>query len=146
MQKQAFRLDETLFLPTPAAPPKHEKQPQNPLKVIEMSPNPAPRASGTPFWREIDIQTSKTSPKVTQGTPKGPQTPPKIGPKPLQNPLKNTNEKNIAFGSVFSILEGLGKPKWRPKSILGMFFFGVFFERDSDINFWSFSKARNLKN
>jgi hypothetical protein len=104
MQKQAFRLDETLFFP-PLQPPKNTKnKPQNPLKITKMSPNPAPRASGTPFSREIDIQTSKTSPKVTQGTPKEPQTPPKIGPKPPQNPLKNTNEKTIAFGSVFSTI------------------------------------------
>ena len=50
------------------------------------------------------------------------------------------------FGDVGSIWAGFGKPKRKPKSIFGRFFFDVFFECVSASNFDGFWKARNLKN
>ena len=55
-----------------------------------------------------------------------------------------------ASGALFSIfgafLMGFGKPKRRPKSIFGSFFFDTFFEYVSVSIFNGFWEARNLKN
>ena len=55
-----------------------------------------------------------------------------------------------AFFSIFwnfgAILEGFGRPKWRPKSIFGTFFFDAFFERVLASIFGRFWEAPNLEN
>ena len=86
---------------TPAATPKHEKQAPQCSKHHSNDSKSNPEGLRDPFCRELGIQASKN---IAQSATKDakPQTPPKIGPKPPQNPLKNTNEKTIAFGSVFS--------------------------------------------
>ena len=50
------------------------------------------------------------------------------------------------FFDVGSILGGFGRPKRRPKSSFGRFFFDVFFECVSASILDRFLEARNLKN
>ena len=50
------------------------------------------------------------------------------------------------FFDVGSLFKNFGKPKRRPKSIFGRFFFDVFFECVSASIFNGFWEARNLKN
>ena len=50
------------------------------------------------------------------------------------------------FFDVGSILGGFGRPKWRPKSIFGRFFFDAFSERVLASILGCFLKARKLEN
>ena len=50
------------------------------------------------------------------------------------------------FFEFRTILRSFGRPKWRPKSIFGHFFFDAFFECVSASILYRFWEARNLKN
>ena len=52
----------------------------------------------------------------------------------------------FVFFDFWLILGGFGRPKRKPKSIFGTFFFGVFFECVLASIFGRFLEARNLKN